>query len=39
MNPVTFREFLQNWAGLNERGFMRLKATSGKMLAWLEERC
>ena len=39
MDAPQFREFLQNWAGLNERGFMRLKATSGKMLKWLEERC
>ena len=38
MNPAEFREFLTEWAKLNERGYMRLKATSGKMIKWLEER-
>ena len=38
MDSVEFREFLTDWAKLNERGYMRLKATSGKMIKWFEER-
>lgn len=39
MNAIEFKEFMTIWAKLNERGVIRFKATSGKMIAWLEERC
>jgi len=39
MNASEFRAFMTIWAKLNERGVIRFKATSGKMVAWLEERC
>ena len=38
MNADEFKEFLTSWCKLNERGYMRLKATSGKMIKWFEER-
>ena len=37
MNKSEFSEFLDNWASLNERGVIRGKATSAKMLLWLDE--
>lgn len=33
-----FAEFLRTFATLNERGFIRGRATSGKMVKWLEDR-
>lgn len=33
-----FAEFLRTFATVNERGFIRGRATSGKMVKWLEER-
>ena len=38
MNATEFRAFTEMWAGMNERGVVRFKTTSGKMLRWLEER-
>ena len=37
MNKSEFSEFLDNWASLNERGVIRGKATSAKMLLWLDD--
>ena len=39
MNAVEFKEFIYKFAGLNERGFIRFKATSGKTIQWLEGLC
>lgn len=36
MNKEEFREFIYKFASLNERGFIRFKATSGKTIQWLE---
>ena len=38
MNATEFRAFTEMWANMNERGVVRYKATSGKMVRWLEER-
>ena len=38
MDAAEFREFIRRFATLNERGFIRFKATSGKTIQWLEER-
>lgn len=39
MNANEFREFTENWGSYNkDRGNIRYKATSGKMITWLEER-
>ena len=38
MNKREFSEFLDNWASLNERGVIRAKSTSTKMINWFEER-
>lgn len=38
MNETEFKAFIYEFAGLNERGFIRFKATSGKTIQWLEER-
>lgn len=38
MNKKEFEKFLYNFSSLNERGVIRGKSTSGKMIAWLEER-
>lgn len=36
MNAEEFKAFLYKFSGLNERGFVRFKAESGKMIAYLE---
>lgn len=38
MDAVTFKSFIYNWASpsLNDRGVIRFKSTSGKMIQWLE---
>lgn len=36
MNAIEFKTFIYKFATLNERGFVRFKATSGKTIAWLE---
>ena len=36
MDKEEFREFIYKFASLNERGFIRFKATSGKTIQWLE---
>ena len=36
MNAIEFKEFIYKFASLNERGFIRFKATSGKTVAFLE---
>ena len=36
MNAKTFERFLRKFAKLNERGVIRIGATSSKMLAWLD---
>ena len=36
MNADEFKTFLYKFSGLNERGFVRFKAESGKMIAFLE---
>lgn len=36
MDAWEFRLFLETFSGLNERGVVRGKATSGKMIQWLE---
>lgn len=36
MDADTFRQFMYHWSALNERGVIRFKATSGKMIAYLE---
>jgi len=39
MNASEFESFLDNWAAYNkERNVIRIKATSGKMIRWLDER-
>lgn len=38
MNPDEFREFTELWASYNTEKKIRYKATSGKMISWLEER-
>ena len=38
MNMNEFREFTECWGSLQNTGFIRYKATSGKMIKWLEER-
>lgn len=38
MDATEFRTYLETWAGLNERGVIRAKATSTKMIQWLESR-
>ena len=38
MNKEEFNEFLHMFSGLNERQVIRAKATSGKMIAWLENK-
>ena len=38
MNREEFEEFLNNFSSLNERQLVRCRATSGKMIAWLENR-
>ena len=39
MNAEEFREFCEEWASYDEhRKVVRFKATSGKMIKWLEER-
>lgn len=40
MNAAEFSEFIDNWATYyKDRNVIRFKATSGKMLRWLDERC
>lgn len=39
MNADEFKTFIYQFAGLNERGFIRFKATSGKTIQWLEGLC
>lgn len=39
MSKDEFRTFVRVWSGLNERKQIRFKATSGKMITWLEARC
>lgn len=40
MNATEFSEFIDNWATYcKDRNVIRFKATSGKMLKWLDERC
>lgn len=36
MNKEEFKSFLESFSSLNERGVIRGKATTAKMLAWLE---
>ena len=36
MNAKTFERFLRKFSKLNERGVIRIAATSSKMLAWLD---
>ena len=36
MNATKFERFLRKFAKLNERGVIRIAATSAKMLAWLD---
>ena len=36
MNADEFRTFIYKFSGLNERGYIRFKAESGKMIAFLE---
>lgn len=36
MDAKEFESFLYGWSSLNERGVIRSKATSGKMIAWFE---
>ena len=36
MNATKFERFLRKFAKLNERGVIRIGATSSKMLAWLD---
>lgn len=36
MNATKFERFLRKFAKLNERGVIRIAATSSKMLAWLD---
>ena len=39
MNREEFEEFMDNWSGFDKsRQVVRFKATSGKMVKWLEER-
>lgn len=39
MNAIEFRQFVKVWCSYdNYRGQIRCKATSGKMLVWLDER-
>lgn len=38
MDADEFRTFTESWAGYNNEGRIRFKATSGKMISWLEER-
>ena len=39
MDSKEFREFTKNWSTYNkDRGNIRYKATSGKMIQWLEKR-
>lgn len=38
MTATEFRPFIEQFAKINERGVVRFKTTSGKMLAWLDER-
>lgn len=39
MNAKEFREFLETWANWDDsRKVIRMKATSGKMIKWFEER-
>lgn len=39
MNREEFKEFLETFCYMNERGFVRCRKTSGKMIAWLEGKC
>lgn len=36
MNATEFEQFINRFASLNERGYIRFKATSGKTIAFLE---
>lgn len=38
MDDVEFREFLYKFTALNERGLIRGKHTSGKMIKWFEDK-
>lgn len=38
MDKEEFKEFLYEFSGLNERQVIRAKATSGKMIAWFENK-
>lgn len=38
MNKVEFEQFLYTFTSLNERNVVRCKATSGKMIAWFENK-
>jgi hypothetical protein len=39
MNKVEFESFLDNWSGYcKDRNTIRIKATSGKMIRWFDER-
>ena len=37
MNATKFERFLRKFSKLNERGVIRIAATSSKMLAWLDD--
>ena len=36
MDASEFEAFIRQFSGLNERGYVRFKSTSTKMIAWLE---
>lgn len=36
MDANTFKQFIYKWSSLNERGVIRFKASSAKMIAYLE---
>lgn len=38
MNAAEFRKFMASWASYNTESRVRFKASSGKMIAWFEER-
>lgn len=38
MDENEFKEFMMSWANYNTESRIRFKVTSGKMIAWLEER-
>ena len=38
MNATEFEDFIRQFSALNERGVIRFRSTSTKMIAWLENR-